>query len=375
MPLSYIEIFKNNLLHNIRAFQKYVGPKTKIASVIKANAYGHGQNEVAKILGPETDYFQVDDLQELSLLRQVTKKPALVLGYVAKNELADAVHLGAELLISDELRLRQLEDMALKLHQKIKIQIKIDALLGREGLLLHEVPQIIETLHTCPHVLVSGFYAHFANIEDTASFSHAQKQIDCFQDALRLFRRAGFDGVPTHISATSGTLVYDQNKNLNQIVRLGIGLYGLWPSRALQEKYQSRALTLKPVARWISHVAQIKTLPKGYSVGYGLTYATKQKTKIAVIPQGYSDGYDRRLSNKGQVLIGGRRCRVLGRISMNMMTVGVNHVPNAKQEDEVVLLGRQGQQEITAEEIAEQVGTINYEVVARISPLLPRRVV
>lgn len=152
---------------------------------------------------------------------------------------------------------------------------------------------------------------------------------------------------------------------------IGIGMYGLWPSEDLRVQHKDR-IELKPVMRWVSHIAQIKTLPTGYTIGYGLTYTTDRPTKIAVIPQGYSDGYDRGLSNRGEVLIHGQRCQILGRVAMNMFVVDVSHLDTVSVEDEVVLLGSQGNDSITAEELAERIDTINYEIVARISPFLNR---
>ena len=153
-------------------------------------------------------------------------------------------------------------------------------------------------------------------------------------------------------------------------MRVGIGLYGLYPSSQLQRT--SDGLALQPALQWISHLAQVKELPTGHPVGYGLTYITSRPTTIGVVPQGYSDGYDRGLSNAGQVLIRGTRCSVLGRIAMNMFAVDVSHIPDVKAEEDVVLLGEQLGERITAEEIALKTNTINYEVVARISSLVPR---
>ena len=145
----------------------------------------------------------------------------------------------------------------------------------------------------------------------------------------------------------------------------------MWPGEHIKDSYMGK-LNLKPVMTWKTKIAQIKTLPAGYAVGYGLTYMTEKETKIAVIPVGYADGYDRGLSNIGEVLIGGTRCKILGRVAMNMFVVNVNHLKSVMIEDEVVILGKQGQEEITAEEIAEKINTINYEITTRISTLLPR---
>ena len=179
----------------------------------------------------------------------------------------------------------------------------------------------------------------------------------------------------THISSTAGTFVYEKNFGINSLVRIGLGLYGMWPSLVISHEQSANGIKLMPVMRWVTHVAQVKTVPKDYPIGYGLTYVTPKETKIAVIPQGYSDGHDRGLSNCGEVLIRGTRCKVLGRVAMNMFVVDVSHLDVVKSEDEVVLLGSQKNEKISAEEIAEKINTINYEVTTRVSSLLPRIVV
>ncbi|KKT88226.1 MAG: Alanine racemase 2 [Candidatus Moranbacteria bacterium GW2011_GWC2_45_10] len=373
--LSYLEISKENLIHNFKTLRDFLHEKTKIVSVVKANAYGHGQDEVVGILEPLTDYFGIDDIEELRKLRAVSKKPALVLGYVAKSDLEEAVELGGILVIYDLERAKILDGIGERLGKKIKIHVKIDAALGRQGILVGEAEDFARKLAGMENLEVEAVYAHFANIEDTSDFSHAQKQIDEFQKAVESFKRGGFENIQVHISATSGVLAYEQDKGLSDIVRPGIGLYGMWPSNDLRKKIEASGIIFKPVMRWISHVAQIKTVPEGYSVGYGLTYVTSRETKVAVIPQGYSDGFDRGLSNKGEVLIKGTRCPVLGRVAMNIFVVDVTHLAELETEEEVVLLGCQGHEEITAEEIAEKLETINYEITTRVSALLPRVIV
>ncbi len=208
-----------------------------------------------------------------------------------------------------------------------------------------------------------------------SDFSHAQKQITEYEKAVELAGKFGFDGLETHISATSGLLVYEKNSGVHPLIRLGIGVYGMWPSKHLQKMYEKNRklkFILKPVLSWKTKIAQIKILPKGNTIGYGLTYKTKKETKVAIIPQGYADGFPRSLSNKGEVLIRGTRCKILGRVMMNMFVVDVSHLKNVQTEDEVVILGTQGREQITAEEIAEKAYTINYEITTRISSLLPR---
>lgn len=373
--LSYIEISKENLIHNFQTFRNFIHPGAKIAAVIKANAYGHGQNEIAKILEKHVDYFQVDDASEFLLLRKITEKPVLILGYVSSDELAEVLEKQGILAVYDAEQAQIIDDAAKKLGTKATVHVKIDACLGRQGVLISELENFVVALKKCENVKVEGIYSHFANIEDTNDFSHAQLQIENFQKAKKYFQQEGYENLLSHIAASSGIMVYEKNDGKSDIVRPGIGLYGMWPSDDLKAKLNSSEFNLRPVMRWVSHIAQVKTVPKNYTIGYGLTYVTDKPTKIAIIPQGYSDGYDRGLSNCGEVLIKGTRCKVLGRVAMNMFVVNVDHLENVKAEDEVVLLGKQGQQCIIAEEIAEKIGTINYEITTRISPLLPRIII
>jgi alanine racemase len=349
-------------------------PNVKLSVVVKGNAYGHGQKEIVKLLNKQIDYFQVDDLDELIRLRNITKRPVLVLGYVTKKQCYQLVKYQAELGIFDDTLLATLQKTGKRFNKIVKVHLSIDALLGREGTLIAKLPALLTAIKKCSQIKVVGVYAHFANIEDTSNLKHAHKQLAIYQQAVKLLERYGYKNVLQHISATSGILTCEQ-QHAHALVRLGVGAYGLWPSFALKKQYERKQYTLKPVLRWISHVAQVKLLPPGHSIGYGLTYITKKPTTIALIPQGYSDGYDRGLSNCGEVLIHGQACPVLGRISMNMLTVDISHLRNVKAEDEVVLLGKQGKAEITAEAIAKKLHTINYEVVTKISALLPRVII
>ncbi|MBU0999125.1 alanine racemase [Patescibacteria group bacterium] len=384
-PLSYIEISKANLIHNFKQFKNLAKKGTKFAVVVKGNAYGHGQNEIVKILNPHTDYFFVDGLEELQLLRKVSQKKTFVFGYVQKQDLLQVIRLGCILAVFSIEQLTAISVFAKRANLIQKIHIPIDALLGREGFLFDELIELFRKIKSLENIKLSGIYAHFANIEDARlteeSFlriknkTHAYKQINRYFQALELAENFGFKNLQTHISSTSGLLAYEKGKGIHSIIRLGIGIYGMWPSTYLKSKYKNSNFILKPVLSWKTKIVQIKILPPLSTIGYGLTYHTKKETKIALIPQGYADGLDRRLSNKGAVLIAGTRCKILGRISMNMCIVDINHLKNIKPEEEVVILGYQGKEEITAEEIAKKIGTINYEITTRISPLLPRVVV
>jgi alanine racemase len=372
VPIAQIEISRGNLLHNLRRLRS-LQPSAKVGAVIKGNAYGHGQSEVSEILENEVDLFYLDDLDELRLLRETSQKPAMLLGYVPAEDVAEAVRLGASLAFYDSERLPSLQKAADELGLPPKLHLKIDAMLGRQGVVPANLAAIIKQLEQYPGPKLEGVYAHFGNIEDTTDLSHAQAQIEIFEAAIEMLRDAGYRDLVRHISSTSGTMVYEQHARKNDIVRLGIGLYGLYPSEALARSFQD--LDLRPVMRWVTKLAQVKTLPVGHPVGYGLTYFTPRETRVGIVPQGYGDGFDRGLSNVADVLVRGKRCPAIGRIAMNMFAVDLNGVLDAKPEDEVVLLGAQGDQRISAEEIGRRIGTINYEVVTRISPLLKRVIV
>jgi alanine racemase len=388
LPLSYIELSSKNLIHNIKVLKSVAKKGTKFSVAIKGNAYGHGQNEIAKILEPHVDYFQVDSIEELKLLRKISSKKTLVLGYVQKLDLKEAIKLGCVLSVFSLDQLEHISAMAEMLKKVQEIHVPVDAYLGREGFLLKELPKLFAEIKKHNHVKgragfikLTGMYAHFANIEDTTDFSHAKKQILEYKKALSIAEENGFKNPRqggasflTHISATSGLLVYEKSEGIHPLVRLGIGVYGLWPSEHLKDFYKTK-FSLKPVLSWKTKIAQIKTLPKGNTIGYGLTYKTNKETKVAIIPQGYADGFDRGFSNNGFVLISGTKCKILGRVMMNMLVVNVSHLKNVKVEDEVIIIGAQNKEEITAEELALRINTINYEITTRISALLPRVVI
>jgi alanine racemase len=381
LPLSYIEISKENLIHNIKQFRALVKGGTKIAGVIKANAYGHGDKEVARILNPYVDYFQVDSIEELERIRTVIKKPVFVFGYLNEDGIRKAIKLRAIISTFDLIHLLKINHIAGVLKTKVKVHIAIDSYLGREGIMPNQIETFIIEIKKLKNIELDGVYSHFANIEDTMNFTHAQKQIDEYHKCVEIFRSSRYPNIKTHISATSGILVYEKGNNLHNIVRLGIGLYGMWPSEHL-EYLNKKKITLKPVLRWVTHIAQIKILPANHPIGYGLTYITKKATKIAVIPQGYTDGLSRSLSNIGEFLIRGKKAKILGRVAMNMTVVDISHIKDVTPEDEVVILGKQacppsqgsrrGKSEITAEKIAKESDTINYEITTRISGFLPR---
>jgi len=369
--LSYIEISKNNLIHNIKQFRSLLKGNTKIAAVIKANAYGHGDKEIAKTASPYVDYFQVDSIEEAERVRSVSKKPILIFGYLNEDGIKRSIKINAIICAFDLIHLLKINHVAVVLKTKVKVHLAIDSYLGREGIMPSQVEVVIKEIKNLNNIVLDGIYSHFANIEDTMNSTHANRQIETYHKCVEVFRANGFPKINTHISATSGILVYEKGDNLHSIVRLGIGLYGMWPSEHL-EYLNKKKINLRPVLKWVTHVAQVKVIPANFPIGYGLTYITKKATKIAVIPVGYFDGLTRSLSNNGEFLIKDKKAKILGRVAMNMTVVDVSNIKDVRTDDEVVIIGTQGKAKITAEDIAEKMDTINYEVTTRISALLPR---
>lgn len=374
LPLSYIEISKKNLIHNIKQFRNLIKSDTKIAAVIKSNAYGHGDKEVAQILSSYVDYFQVDSIEEAERVRNVTRKPILVFGYLDEGGIKRAIKINAIISGFDFVHILKINHLSKIAKRKTKVHVPIDSFLGREGIMPSQIENFIVEIKKMKNIELDGVYSHFANIEDTMNRTHAEKQIEVYQKCVEIFRKNGYPNIKTHISATSGILTYEKENNLHNIVRLGIGLYGLWPSDHL-EYLNRKKIILKPILRWITHVAQVKVLPPNHPIGYGLTYITKKSTKIAVIPQGYADGLNRVLSNNGEFLIKGKKVKILGRVAMNMTVVDVSNIKDVRSGDEVVIIGKQIGNKITSEQIALKMNSINYEVVTKLNPFLPRIIV
>jgi len=266
--------------------------------------------------------------------------------------------------------------VSLKLPKVAKVHIKLETGLNRQGVKDTELTKILKFIDkNRKYIDVEGVYTHYANIEDTIDPSFAKKQLSEFNRLLKIVFDMGFNPPLIHTAASAGALLYPETHF--SMVRIGFGLYGWWMSIETRVSLmaQNKDLILKPVLTWKSIVAQVKYINPGESVGYGQTWFAGRKTKLAIVPVGYSDGYDRKLSNIGRVIINGKYAEVVGRVAMNMIAIDVTDIKNVKLEDRVCLLGNMDGLKISADEIAKKIGTINYEVVSRINPLLPRIIV
>ncbi len=371
---TWVEINKNNLLHNLEQFKNLIGDNVKIMGVVKSNAYGHGLTEVANIISDEVDWLGVDSLIEALKLREIgIKKPILVLGYTELADLKEAVKNNISLTVYNKETIEKLGKIPIhNPNLNPKIHIKIETGTSRQGVLEKDLVEFVKFIKQFPSIEVQGLSTHYANIEDTTDSSFAMSQLEAFSRATEILKNEGVEVPLRHTACSAATILFPETRF--EMVRLGISMYGLWSSKETKAvaKNKNLELDLKPILTWKTIVAQIKNIPADTSVGYGLTERVSRDSKIAILPIGYYDGYDRKLSSVGTVLIREKRCKVLGRVCMNMIIVDATDVEKIETEDEVVLLGRQGREEVSAEDLAGKIGTINYEVVTRINLLIPR---
>ncbi len=373
--LVWVELDAEAPDHNVRELKAGAREGVLLCAVVKANGYGHGVASMVRLL-PSADWFAVNSLDEGLQLRALgVWRPILLLGHVPLQRLGEAVKADLRLTLYNRETLQALQGMELP-EGSLRIHLKVETGAGRQGVLPEEIEGFVRDLRRCPAVSLEGVSTHFANIEDTLAHEYAEEQLGRFHRALQILQDLDCPPPIVHTAATAAGILFPETHFT--MIRAGIGLYGLWPSR---ETYLStlmsgrRVPALQPVLAWKTRIVQIKNMPEGSFVGYGCTYKTTRPTRLGVLPVGYADGYDRALGNTAHVLVHGKRAPVIGRICMNLTMIDVTDIPQARLEDEAVLIGRSGKETITAETLAGWAGSISYEIVARISPLLERRVV
>lgn len=366
---TWVEIDAAAVGANIKMFRKLIGPKVKLWSVVKSNAYGHGLyafSSLAAKLG--VDGFCVDSFIEAVRMRESgITQPILVLGSTLPELFGSAAALGVTLSLSTFEDLKALRRAKLR----PEFHVKVDTGMHRRGFMESEFPQALKILKV-PDVArhCAGIYMHFAAAKDLAYPGFAEMQYERFEKMERSLRRFA-PNMMAHVAATGGALL---NKRYHRdAVRVGIGLYGYPPSSELEA--QLSAVKLEPSLSWKTIVAELKTVPAGESVGYNFTERLRRATRLAILPIGYWHGFPVALSSVGEVLIKGRRARVIGRVSMDLITVDVTGIP-CKVGDTVTLIGSDGKDNISAQEFAARMpATHHYEVMTRLNPLMERRVV
>ncbi|MFA4995740.1 MAG: alanine racemase [Patescibacteria group bacterium] len=378
---TWVEVDKKALKNNYDAFRGLISKKCRLMAVVKSNAYGHGFAGYPLLMQKfGVDFFGVDSITEaLTLRKNGIKKPILVLGYTMAENFDEARKNGISITISSFEQLEKISrlfasgDIARNDKKgkgnELNIHIKIDTGMHRQGFQLDEVKKVALFIKkNLPQIKFEGIYTHFAAAKNPSFPADTNKQIEQFEKAVETIKSFGSKPIK-HAAATSGTIVFP--KAHFDMVRIGIGMMGLWPSYETKACYEEK-IKLKTALCWKTIVSEIKYIKKGESIGYDFTENLDRDSKVAILPIGYWHGYKRDLSSIGHVLIKGKRAKILGRISMDMIVIDVTDVKNIKICDEVVLLGKDGKEEVTAYELALLADTSWYEIITQINPLIKR---
>ncbi|MBI4089902.1 MAG: alanine racemase [Candidatus Kerfeldbacteria bacterium] len=354
---TWVEVSRRALLSNFGQFQRFFHSQALIAPVVKANAYGHGNGLVVKTLNHSQVWgFCVAYDSEAIELRPLTDKPLLVLSAWQPINLPTLIRRRIQLVIWDRSAAQAAAQAAQRINRQAIVHLKIDTGTSRIGTRPEALAPLLNYLKRQRWLHLEGVFSHYADSESNSLRLARQQRADFIQAASQV------SAPLVHIACTAASLRLPIPPT--NLVRLGLGLYGLWPSPATRRADRVR---LKPAMTWKTRVLQVKSVPAGTAIGYDRTYRVRRATTIAVLPVGYADGYDRRASNRSHVIISGRRCPIVGRVSMNLVMVDLGRRP-VSAGTEVTLLGRGAEADVLAREWS----TIGYEVVSRISPNIPR---
>ncbi|HEY6284248.1 MAG TPA: alanine racemase [Ktedonobacteraceae bacterium] len=366
---TWVEIDLSAIAHNTRQIQSLVGSNVRILASLKADAYGHGALKVARtVLHNGASMLGVATLSEAVPLREAgIHAPILVFGYVPHWQMREAVRLRLTLTLYSIESALALSRATQALNQAVKVHMKIDTGMGRLGIRSERIAEIVELLHEItelPRLELEGIFTHFA-MADTQDQTHARIQLARFQHVLQCIDEEHIR--PPLVHAANSAAIFSLPEAHFDMVRPGIALYGLDPSTEVRLPAEFR-----PALSFKTQVAQVKDIPEGESISYGCTYTTNRPTRVAILPVGYADGFRRAPTNWGSVLVHGQEAPLLGRVCMDQCIIDITHIPHVRVGEEVVLIGRQGTASLTAEQVAQRLGTINYEVVSEILARVPR---
>ena len=362
----WIEVDLDAIRHNVAAIRGLLDPDCQVMAVVKSQAYGHGMVAVARAaVEAGASWLGVARVREGVQLRDAGfDGPILLLGPVVRAEVPLLVARDLRPTVVSDGLAREISAAAVSLGRVVRVHLKVDTGLGRYGASLEEVNRLARVVDSLPGLQLEGLYSHFATADEVDG-SYAASQLQGFHAARLAMEREGFRFSVVHMAASGGTLgVAGSHFNL---VRLGLSLYGLYPAPHLVGRAK-----LSPALSLHSSVARVFTLQPGQSVGYGRTFVATLPVQAALVPVGYADGLPRSHSNRGCVLVNGRRAPLIGRVSMDQCVADVSQCGTVQVGDPVVLIGRQGQERISCEEFAERSGTISYEVVTSLGYRVPR---
>jgi alanine racemase len=379
-PLVWVEVDLDAIAHNVRALRRITDPKARLMAVVKANGYGHGAAEVARTaLHNGAEALGVARIQEgIDLREQGFDAPILIFGYGSPDLAGKLLEFDLTQTVYSLETAKALSQAASSFGKKIRVHLKVDTGMGRLGMLpqcmrsalpddaqSHQAVREVMSIARLPALHLEGIYTHFA-AADSHDKSYARLQLERFMEFLDQLRREGLEFSVTHAANSAGIMEIPE-AHLD-MVRAGISIYGLYPSHEVDKT----RVTLRPAMALKARIVHLKQVGAGFKVSYGMTYETFGPTTIATVPIGYADGLNRLLSSRGHMLVRGSKAPVVGRVCMDLTMLDVGHISGMGLEDEVVIFGNQGEASITVDEIAQTLGTINYEIVSTITDRVPR---
>jgi len=394
---TWLEINRAILSNNYSQIRRLLKSDCRMMAVVKSNAYGHGLFDYSKALDKlGVDWFGVDSFIEAKKLRKHgIQKPILVLGYTLPEHFDAAAKLNISLTISSFEQLNSLrqysssvistpvtengvnsveksnsKDLSALLRSArddnmIKVHLKVDTGMHRQGFDPEKIGKVIVNIREFESVEIEGVYSHFA---ETDNQQKSLEQLAKFKEAIKIVESFGLKPIK-HMAATGATIQHPESHF--DLVRIGIGLMGIWPGEKIKSKFSDN-IELQPIMSWRTIVTEIKSVKAGEGVGYGFSHVLKRDSRLAILPVGYWHGFRWSLSNRGQVLVGGQFCPVVGRVCMDMTIVDVTDLPKVEVGDIVTIIGHDGKNEITAEYLAEMAGSYRYEVITTINPLIQK---
>ncbi len=373
MSDTWVEVDTSKLRQNYTLLRQLLGARCHLMAVVKANAYGHGMIDfslLAQSMG--VDWFAVGTIEEALALRAhgIVNPILVVIGMTEKEAFREATNKHIALTISGFEGLTALKKLNQHDLRSSRIHLKIDTGMHRQGFLVDDIPKLAQHLkdNRISRDVLEGIYTHFGGAEDPADHEDTLVQMAQFHRGIEMMRSAGFTPL-IHAATTTSMLIFPESRF--DLVRVGAGFYGIWPSLETKAEFE-KAVPLQSALSWKTRINEIKRLPEGSKIGYGFTETLEKDSAIAICPVGYWHGYRRHLSNVGQVLINGERAHIVGRISMYVTAIDISDISGVKIGDVVTLIGKDRDQEITLEEVASWAGTLNKDIVSGIHPLVPR---
>ncbi|MUP36970.1 alanine racemase [Labilibaculum euxinus] len=378
---SIISLSEKSIENNISFLRSKLGDTVKISAVVKANAYGHGIEQIVPVFEKYgIDHYSVFYYSEAIRVYNCLHKSSsiMVMGWLSEKDIKDAIEKEIEFFVFNMERLQLAVKYAKELGVKAKIHLETETGMNRSGLNMNELNTAIAVIkENTDHIELTGFCTHLAGAESVSNHFRIQNQLQKYQEMTTELDANNLKPKYKHVANSAASFVYPDTRM--DLVRVGIMLYGFWSSTEVFIQYinhqEDRIDPLKRILGWKSQIMAVKEIKSGEFVGYGISYLAQSNIKTALVPVGYSFGYSRSLSNKGRVLIHGHQCSVIGVVNMNMMIIDVTHVENVKVGDEVVLIGKQDKLEIKVSAFSEISDELNYEILAHLSESITRRVI